>query len=440
MSWAVLLIGAIGLLLALLFTGMGVFAAFLALNLAGVLVLMGPRGFGLFTNSLYETATSGSLATVALFVLMGEVLFRSGSVEVLFDGIDRLVGRLRGRLYVVTVALSTVFGALSGSAVAVAAVLGRSVLPSMRARGYDPRRSAATVLAGASLAPIIPPSLLAIIVGSLADVSIAGLLVAGLLPGLLLATMTLVWVLWRAAPPAAPPSSSPRGDDGNGDSDGGGGSALRAALSITPFLVVIASVMGLILAGIATPSESAATGIAGAVIVAAIYRKLSLRMLGEALAGAVQTSCVILVIVCTAKLFSQLLSFAGATRGLVGAIGELGLGPDLTFLLMMLIPFVLCMFIDQIAFMLLAVPIYVPLVAAQGYDPIWFWTLFLINLTVGSLTPPFGYTLFALKGATNLSTREVFAAAWPVVGIFVLGMTILWAVPGIVTFLPAAVR
>ena len=431
MSWVVLLIGAIGLLLALLFTGMGVFAAFLALNLAGVLVLMGPRGFGLFTNSLFETATSGSLATVALFVLMGEVLFRSGSVEVLFDGIDRLVGRLRGRLYVVTVALSTVFGALSGSAVAVAAVLGRSVLPSMRARGYDPRRSAATVLAGASLAPIIPPSLLAIIVGSLADVSIAGLLMAGLLPGLLLAAMTLAWVLWRAAPPAAPPSPAPE--------DGGGG-ALRAALSITPFFVVIASVMGLILAGIATPSESAATGIAGAVIVAAIYRKLSFRMLGEALAGAVQTSCVILVIVCTAKLFSQLLSFAGATRGLVATLGELGLGPDLTFLLMMLIPFVLCMFIDQIAFMLLVVPIYVPLVAAQGYDPIWFWTLFLINLTVGSLTPPFGYTLFALKGATSLSTREVFAAAWPVVGIFVLGMAILWAVPGIVTFLPAAVR
>ena len=430
MSWAVLLIAAIGLLLALLFTGMRVFAVFLALNLVGVLVLMGPRGFGLFTNSLFETATSGDLATVALFVLMGEVLFRSGSVEVLFDGIDRLVGRLRGRLYVVTVALSTVFGALSGSAVAVAAVLGRSVLPSMRARGYDPRRSAATVLAGASLAPIIPPSLLAIIVGSLADVSIAGLLVAGLLPGLLLAAMTLGWVLWRGAPPAASPARSP----------GGGGGALGAALSIAPFLIVIASVMGLILAGIATPSESAATGVAGAVIVAAIYRKLSFGMLGDALTGAVQTSCVILVIVCTAKLFSQLLSFAGATRGLVSAIGELGLGPDWTFLLMMLIPFVLCMFIDQIAFMLLAVPIYVPLVDAQGYDPIWFWTLFLINLTVGSLTPPFGYTLFALKGATELSTREVFAAAWPVVGVFVLGMAILWAVPGIVTFLPAAVR
>ena len=431
MTWAALLLGATGLLLALLFTGMRVFAAFLVLNLLGVLVLMGPRGFGLFTNSLFETATSGSLATVALFVLMGEVLFRSGSVEVLFDGIDRLVGRLRGRLYVVTIALSTVFGALSGSAVAVAAVLGRSVLPSMRARGYDARRSAATVLAGASLAPIIPPSLLAIIVGSLADVSIAGLLVAGILPGLLLAALTLGWVLWRGEPPATPPPVP---------SEGGGGGALGALVSIAPFLIVIGSVMGLILAGIATPSESAATGVAGALIVAALYRKLSLRMVREALAGAVQTTCVILVIVCAAKLFSQLLSFAGATRGLVALIGELGLGTDATFLLMMLIPFVLCMFIDQIAFMLLAVPIYVPVVAAQGYDPIWFWTLFLINLTVGSLTPPFGYTLFALKGATDLSTREIFAAAWPVVGIFVLGMAILWAVPDIVTIVPAAIR
>ena len=426
MSWAVLLVLAVGLLLALLFTGMRVFAAFLALNLAGLLVLIGPRGFGLFANSLYETATSQSLATVALFVLMGEVLFRSGSVEVLFDGIDRLVGRVRGRLYVVTVVLSTVFGALSGSAVAVAAMLGRSVLPCMLARGYDGRRSAATVLAGASLAPIIPPSLLAIIVGSLADVSIAGLLVAGLLPGLLFAALTLGWVLARGAPPPAPEAAE--------------GTAGAALARIAPFLLVIGSVMGLILAGIATPSESAATGVAGAVLVAAIQGRLTLPMLREAVGGAVQTTCVILVIVCAAKLFSQLLSLAGATRGLVSVVGEAGLGPDMTFLLMMLIPFVLCMFIDQIAFMLLAVPIYVPLVAAQGYDPIWFWTLFLVNLTVGSLTPPFGYTLFALKGATDLTTREVFAAAWPVVGIFVTGMGILWAAPWIVTAIPQAVR
>lgn len=219
-----------------------------------------------------------------------------------------------------------------------------------------------------------------------------------------------------------------------------GGPILPALGSIAPFLIVVGSVMGLILAGIATPSESAATGVAGALIVAAIQGRLNVSMLRDAFDGAVQTTCVILVIVCAAKLFSQLLSLSGATRGLVAALGELGLGPDATFLLMMLIPFVMCMFIDQIAFMLLAVPIYVPLVAAQGYDPIWFWTLFLINLTVGSLTPPFGYTLFTLKGATDLTTREVFAAAWPVVGIFVGGMVVLWAVPSLVTAIPGAIR
>ena len=141
-----------------LFSGAKIFVGFLLLNIVGVLVLIGPRGFGLFSNSIFETATSPTLVTVALFVLMGEILFRSGTVDVLFSSVDRLVGRLKGRLYVVSIALSTVFGALSGSAVAVAAMLGRSVLPLMEKRNYDQRTSALTILAGASLAPIIPPA------------------------------------------------------------------------------------------------------------------------------------------------------------------------------------------------------------------------------------------------------------------------------------------
>ena len=428
MSWALLLGLAIVALLLLLFAGVKVFAAFLALNLAGVVVLLGPKGFGLFANSLYETATSETLATVALFVLMGEILFRSGSVETLFDSVDRLVGRVRGRLYIVAMLLSTIFGALSGSAVAVAAMLGRAVLPVMRARGYDDRRSAGVVLAGASLAPIIPPSLLAIIVGSLADVSIAALLVAGLLPGLLLATLTLVWVFLGAKD--LPAAATERR-----------GSAGRALLGVAPFLIVIFSVMGLILLGVATPSESAATGVLGALVVAALSRRLSLRVMWEALGSAVTVAGVILVIVCSAKLFAQLLSFAGATRGLVAFVGGLPFGPEAMFLILMAIPLVLCMLVDQIAFMLLAIPIYQPIVKAMEYDPVWFWTLFLINLTVGSLTPPFGYTLFALQGADpTLSTAVIFRAAWPVVGVFLAGMGVLWAAPWIVTALPEALR
>jgi tripartite ATP-independent transporter DctM subunit len=431
MSWLVLLLLAIGLLLAILFTGAKVFVGFLALNLIGVLVLIGPRGFGLFSNSIFEAATSTSLATIALFVLMGEILFRSGTVDILFRSVDTLVGRLRGRLYVVTIMLSTIFGALSGSAVAVAAMLGRSVLPLMQERGYSLRRSVGTILAGASLAPIIPPSLLAIIVGSLADVSIAGLLVAGLVPGLVLASMTLGYVLiaeMRSTPMMAENPTPTL-------------SARNAILEMLPFLIVIFAVMGLIILGIATPSESAATGVVGAMLVAAIFRRLTWTMLLDSIASAVRISVMILIIIVSAKLFSQLLSFAGATRGLIELISQLGLGAGMTFFLMMLIPFVLCMFIDQFAFMLLAVPIYHPIVEAMGFDPIWFWTIFLINLTVGSLTPPFGYTLFALKGANEgLSTSAVFKAAWPVVGIFISGMFVLWFFPSLVTYVPEQLR
>ena len=425
MSWIAFLALAIGLLLGVLTTGARIFIGFLLLNIVGVLVLIGPRGFGMFSNSIFETATSPTLVTIALFVLMGEILFRSGTVDVLFNSVDRLVGRLRGRLYVVTISLSTVFGALSGSAVAVAAMLGRSVLPLMKERGYPVGASASTILAGASLAPIIPPSLLAIIVGSMADVSIAGLLVAGIVPGLVFAALTLAYLYLRGGD--MPPAER-------------GASAVpvwRALVDMVPFLIVIFSVMGLILLGIAAPSESAATGVVGAILVAAIFRRLSWSMLREAVASAVSVAVVILIIVCSAKLFSQLLSFSGATRGLIATIDALHLGPDMTFLLMMAIPFVLCMFIDQIAFMLLAIPIYQPIVAAMGYDPIWFWTLFMINLTVGSLTPPFGYTLFALKGASEVvSTSQVFKAAWPVVGIFLFGMVLLWVFPDLVTAIP----
>ena len=432
MEWYWLLSAALAVLFALLLTGTPVFVAFLVINVVGVLVVMGPAGFGLFANSMYDTATSPGLVTIPLFVLMGEILFRSGTVDVLFRSIDTLVGTVRGRLYVLVVALSTVFGALSGSAVAVAAMLGRSILPAMRDRGYDKRLSSATILGGASLAPIIPPSLLVIVVGSLVrDVSIAGLLIAGILPGLFLAALMLAYVFTRVlrdqrlAPEAEP--SRPRSST----------ELVGAIARMLPFGLIIFMVMGLIMLGIATPSESAATGVLGALVTAAVYGKLSVSMVREALISSVRISAMILIIVASSKLFGQLLAFTGATRGLVEAAAGLDLPPAMMFVVLMAIPFVLCMFLDQIAFMLLAIPLYEPLLGLYGFDPIWFWTLFLINLTVGSLTPPFGYTLFALKGAADdLTMSDVFAAAWPIVAIFMAGIAVMAMVPGIVTLLP----
>ncbi len=433
MDWPLALAFFFAALFLLMLTGLPVFVAFLVVNLGGLLLLIGSRGFGLFANSVVDSVTTGAFAAVPLFILMGEILFRSGSVEVLFDSVDRLIGRLRGRLYLVVISLSTVFGALSGSAVAVAALLGRSALPSMTERGYSARHSAGVILAGASLAPIIPPSFLAIIVGSMAEVSIAGLLVAGIVPGLLLAALTVGWVgLSVLRDPSVAPPDRPA-------SEAGAGSLLGALARMLPFLLIVLSVMGLIVLGIATPSESAATGVLGAIAVAAIYRRLSWAMLVEALTAATRVSAMILVIVAASRLFSQLLAFTGATRALVAWSTGLDLEPMVMLALMMLVPFVLCMFLDQVAFLLMAVPLYSPLVAALGFDPIWFWTLFLINLTLGSVTPPFGYTLFALAGAApQLGVGQIFRASLPVILLFIAGMVVLALWPGLVTWLPAS--
>ena len=184
MEWYVTLLAGLAILFLLFLSGAPIFLAFLSAILVGIFVIIGPSGFPMLANSILDTSSITSLASIPLFILMGELLFRSGTMDVLFDSIDKLVGRIRGRQYVLVVVLSAVFGALSGVAMAVAAMLGRAIIPGMQARGYDRDIAAGLIVGGASLAPIIPPSLLAIIVGSLADVSIAKLLIAGVVPGL----------------------------------------------------------------------------------------------------------------------------------------------------------------------------------------------------------------------------------------------------------------
>lgn len=434
MDWALILLCFFGALLFLMSTGMNVFVAFLVVNLTATALLIGGRGFGLFVNSVTDSISNGSYATIPLFILMGEILFRSGSVDVLFDSVDRLIGRIRGRLYAVVIVIATIFGALSGAAVAVSAMLGRSAMPNMEARGYNPRLSATVILAGASLAPIIPPSLLAIIVGSLADVSIAGLLIAGIIPGIIISMMTGTYV---AASVIRNPSLAPPNVE---EDDADRGSALGAVIRMIPFMFIIFMVMGMIMLGIATPGESAATGVVGSILVAMLYKRASTSMLLEALASATRLSVMIMIIVASSTLFSQLVAFTGASRALVAWSTELGVSPMVMFIILMALPLFLCMFIDQIAFLLMAVPLYEPLVKAMEYDPIWFWTIFLINLTVGGVTPPFGYTLFALSAAApNISVAQVFRASVPVLVIFLLAMVLLTVVPDLVTWLPGVI-
>ena len=423
----------VGLLLLAMGSGMPVFVAFLVVNLGASMLLLGPAGFGMFSGSFFETATSSSLVTIPLFILMGELLFRSRAVEVLFQSIDTLVGRVRGRQFILSIVLATVFSTLSGAAMGVAAMLGRSLLPGMVSRGYDARLSIGTILAGASLAPLIPPSVLVIIIGTLAGVSIAGLLIAGIIPGLVFSSLFAAYVfirIWRN------PTLAPADEDAKSRP-----SLLEAAtalIKLLPFTIIIALVMGLILMGVATPTEAGAMGVLGSLMTAAIYRNLSIRMVVEAVGESAKISAMILIIMASSKLFSQLLAFSGGASALTQWIVELQVSSWFMLFMLMLLPFILCMFIDQIALMLIVIPIYLPIIDRFEYDPIWFWLLFLVNITVGGITPPFGYTLFALKSAWNEgSLSSVFAAAWPFVGLFVIGMVLLALVPELTTLLPS---
>ncbi len=433
MEWWAILSGGLALLLAAFLTGAPIFIAFLVINIAGVLIVLGQPGFGMVANSIFETTNVAAMSAVPLFILMGELLFRSGSIDILFDSVDKLVGKVRGRQYVLCIVLSTIFGALSGAAMGVAAMMARSLYPGMIERKYDSRLSTGAILAGASLAPIIPPSVLVIIIGTLADVTIAGLLIAGILPGLLLSGMFLVYIFGRVR---MRPELAPYGDSDTAP-DVTVWQMVLAVLRVLPFAIIIFCVMGFILLGIATPSESAATGVLGALLTAAYYRKLTWSMVSESVSSAAYITAMILVIMASSKMFSQLLAFTGSTRELTALITTLGFEPYMMLFIMMVIPFILCMFIDQIALMLVVIPIYQPLLGTLGFDPIWFWLIMLLNVTVGGITPPFGYTMFAFKGsAPHVPLSDIFSATWPFVGIFLVGMTLIAAFPQLATWLP----
>ncbi len=426
------LVAAATLILGLFVSGIPIFLAFLAVNLIGIWAMLGAPAFPMLINSMFATTTNGQLTAIPLFVLMGEILFRSGATERIFEAVDRFIGSVKGRQYVLAGILSAIFGALSGSNMAVAAMMARTIFPGMVARGYDRRLSMGMILGGASLAPVIPPSVLVIIIATLANVSVAGLLVAGVLPGLMLAGLFIGYAMLRIRlnPALAPESTGPARALPIG----------RAILFCLPFFGLIVLVLGLILMGIATPSESAAIGVTGALVIAGMFRKLTVNLLTDALRAAALMTAMILIIMASSTLFSQLLAISGASRQITALVTALDLSPGLMVLAMMLIVFAFCMFVDQVAVMLIVIPIYLPVITLLQIDPLWFWMMMLLNVTVGGITPPFGYAMFAFRGAAQgVSMSELFQASWAFVGLFVVGMLILSAAPWLATWLPGFV-
>ena len=428
---------ALGLLLAgilgLMALGVPVAVAFITVNVIGAFYLLGgDRGIAQLARNMATSVANFAFTPIPLFVLMGEILFRTGLAIKAIDAVALLINRIPGRLAVIALVAGTIFSAISGSTIATTAMLGSLLLPEMLKRGYDHKIAMGPIMAIGGVDMLIPPSGLAVLLGGLAGISIADLLVAGVVPGLILSTVFIVYIVTRAwLDPSLAPSAE-------GASVRGWERWQPFFLHVVPLALIIGLVIGSMVFGWATPTESAAVGCASTAILAACYRKLTWASVKEALTGTSTVTGMIMFIILGATTFSQILAFSGATSGLIQMVTEAQLSTVMVIVGMLVILLFLGLFIDQASIMMLTVPLFMPLITQMNVDTVWFGILFLMCMQIGLLSPPFGLLLFTMKSVAppEIQMTEIIWAAVPYVIFGMMLTVVILFVPGIATWLP----
>ncbi|WP_374298342.1 TRAP transporter large permease subunit [Paracoccus sp. (in: a-proteobacteria)] len=414
--------------------GLPVALGFFLINVIGVFLFMGGyRGIDQMIANATVAVSTYSLAPVPLFLVMGSLFFHSGLARRVLDAIDVMIGRLPARLSFLTVTSGTVFAALSGSSLANTGMLGSLMVPEMVKRGYKKHMAMGPILGSGGLAVIIPPSTLAVLFGSLAQIDIGGLLVAGLLPGLVLAVLycILIYVQAKWDPEAAPAyeyTPLPMAE------------RIRIfSRDILPMVVIVMAVVGSILTGFATPTESGALGIVAVAVLALFFRALDMKGVVAAVTDAARVTGMTFLLITASSTFAQLLAFSGASSGMVGWATSLEMGPTQMLLMMALILLVLGMFMDQVSMMLITLPIFVPIAVNLQFDMIWWGLIMLLMLEVSFTTPPFGLLLFVMHGVAPQGTTlpEVARAALPYILCVFLLIALVMLFPPLATFVPS---
>jgi tripartite ATP-independent transporter DctM subunit len=433
MSWQLASLLLLGGSTVLLFIGLPVAFAFMAINIVGaILFLGGDAGLSQMLRNSAAAVINFSLTPIPLFVLMGEVLFHTGLALKVIDGIERLVRQIPGRLAVVAVVAGTVFSAISGSTIATTAMLGSLMLPVMLSRGYNPVLATGPIMAIGAVDMLIPPSALTVLLGSLSGISISKLLIGGVVPGLMLSVAFVGYIIARAtANPALAPATVVEERSGWAKYE-------LLVCYVLPLVSIFVVVIGAMSGGIATPTESAALGALATMALAAAYRALSFDALLKALRGTVGISAMILFIILGATTFSQILSFSGSTEGIVSNILGAGLTPFAILAGMMLLLIFLGIFVDQVSMMLITLPVFMPIVQRLDIDLIWFGVLYLICMQLGLLLPPHGLLLMTMKGVAprEVTMAHIFRAVVPYVAMSLVLLVVIILVPAIATWLP----
>jgi tripartite ATP-independent transporter DctM subunit len=429
--WAGLLL--FGLIVALMLAGMPVAIAFLGANIVAAMVFMGgTQGVVQLLNNGFGAMTSFALVPIPMFLLMGELFYYTGLAERMFNAVDKLMGNVPGRLAYVTVVGGTGFAALSGSSMGSTALLGSLMVPEMMKRGYSKYLSMGPIMGTGGLAVIIPPSALAVLLATLGRIDVGDLLLAGVLPGVLLATLYALLIFgWTVASPDSAPRYVVAGATPL--------QKLKLVLvDILPMIGVIAVCIGAMVSGIATPTEAAALGCVAVMVLAVAYRSLTWQAFRKSVDAALRVTVMAFLIILGSATFSQLLAFSGASGGLIGWATGFEVTPLGMLLIMIAIIFFLGCFMDQLSMMLLTAPIFFPLAKTLGFDLTWFGLIMLLALEVGYTTPPFGLLLFVMKGVAPPGTtmRDIYLAAAPFIACVILLIVLIIAFPPIATWLP----
>jgi len=434
MDWLVSLVLLLGVLSLLLLVGLPVALAFIGVNILGAIVFLGGEsGLSQLVRNAASSVGSFALTPIPLFVLMGEVLFHTGVAFRAIDAIERLMVRVPGRLAIVSVIGGTIFAALSGSSLANTALLGSVLLPEQLKRGYHPSIAMGPIMAVGGIAMLIPPSALAVLLGSLAGISISGLLIGGILPGLVMGLVFLGYVILRCTlNPALAPSYDVAIDRG--------WQRWRPfVVNVLPLSGIFFAVIGTMLAGWATPTESAAFGSVAAVAAAAGYRSLTRANLLLSLRETAKISVMILFIIVGSTAFAQILAFSGATNGFLETITAYHWSHLALVIGMQLVLLFLGCFVDQVSMIMITLPFFVPLAQAAGIDLLWLGVLILISMEISFLTPPFGLLLFVMQGVAPKGTTitQIYRAALPFLALEIAVLVLVVAAPALATWLPS---
>lgn len=417
------------LLLFFLSMGTWIFAAMLAVSI-GSLWLFGDFGadrIGLiFSRILYRASNSWELSAIPLFILMGELIFRSNISERLFKGLVPVTRHLPGGILHTNVLGCTLFAAVSGSSAATTATIGKITTQELKTRGYDRNLSIGSLAGAGSLGLLIPPSIVMIVYGVQAEVSISQLFMAGVVPGLLIALLYSVYIGARSylSPSLAPKQAA------TGQSIG------QSILLLLPVLVLISIVIGSIYSGIATPSEAAAVGVAATLVLLGAERQLSVRLFIEAFRGTLITSIMVCSLLITATLLSTAMGYLHLPRELAEWIAAQNFSPMLLLVALAVFYVVLGLFLDGISITVMSLPITLPIVLLAGFDPIWFGIFLIIMIELGQITPPVGFNLFVLQSLTGESISRVALAALPFFLLMCVAALIISVWPDIALWLP----